>query len=183
MLFIFSCRKEPTVVQQSLTQIPTIKIEDAKNWFVQEQRKLQNQASLSPTDGYILQTVNPKWDDYHFGFTDIGKEFLIVPIIDTANSKVPNNRNRLLLITKDSMGNSLTGHSLIYIPYKQYNKLKVGDFNLDDFSGAFIYTDAIGHFIQGKRVSNGKCLNYLRLNIPNVAQVRCGGYVNTGDYV
>ncbi len=127
--------------------------------------------------------MNPKWEGNCSGFTDIGQEFLIVPIIDTANTAVPHNGGRLLLITKDSTGAALTGHSLIYIPYKQYNKFNANHFNINDFSGGFIYTDAIGRFIQGKRVSNGKCINYLRLKLPNVSQVRSGGDEIVDSYV
>jgi hypothetical protein len=105
--------------------------------------------------GFIPE-IKPIWEEAGKSFTKSGKEVIIVPLEDKTlhNLNKGNIGSKLLFskIGKDSIEASL----LVYVPDSSYIVSSGGNFNIEDFSGFFVFLDLQQQLKFGFYVEKGK---------------------------
>jgi hypothetical protein len=148
--FFTACRKDDLLMTQSSsqTQIKSINLEAAKQWYNQE-RTLSSSFNATQSSG-IFSKATPDWSSTSNDFNQKNREFLVVPTtrLKTARGGVK------ILITQDSSDN-LVGNLVYFKADSIYHLKKQGKYDRNDFTGTLIYMDMAGNYQYGVGLVNG----------------------------
>ncbi len=139
-------------VEAATNRIPTIKIEDAKNWYETQLKKDENN-SFSLKDGSTLFLPNalPNWQEAESDFSKNGLEYVVTPIKNEWSSI---NGDAKLLIFKNAT-QKLAGMLMMYLPDEAYRERTKGEYDPTTFTGIIVYTDFTGHVFLSLKIVDG----------------------------
>lgn len=90
--------------------------------------------------------LEPLWDESSIGYSELGKEILIVPLPDSAFNALNNGRTGGKLLFSMSGPDSVTADIVVYVADSAYYQTSNGIMDFNTFTGAYIFYDIAQNF-------------------------------------
>ena len=159
-VFILGCRKDNLIIDNPRTdsirqpgrQFP-ITAEEAKVYF--EKLDLHASNSLNGGNPYSFIGIDPMWNNAFTGYSQSGKEMIVVPLADSSIRMLNDGRaDTKLLFTKIS-SDTIEVQIILYVADTAYYTSNGHTLNFNNFSGVFAFFDLTYHFQYGIALENG----------------------------
>ena len=140
----------PITTSKSKNLTPTIKVEDVKRWYEDARKEVVASAN---TDNRIdaLANVQPDWEHCMADFSQLNREFLIVPV---SNARA--RRGGLKIVaTRDTLGRVI-GNLVLFFADSAYHKRSNGNYRLSNYTGSVLYFNPQGQYEQGVYLKEGR---------------------------
>ncbi len=138
-----------------------ITIEEAQNYFSSiDFTRLQASLPDSLKSPFRIK-IEPDWGKAVLGNSQSGREIVLVPLADTTLFSINEGRARAQLVFSRSGPDTIFAQILLYAATPEYHASHVNNYNLNNFSGAFVFFDLFCNFQFGVALNAGSPISFV----------------------